>query len=208
MSGNQRNMFYSHPLPPSIDSAEKPASLYYDSSASFLPLEQKKHSEEDDFRVPIFMQSHVGQGTGKPFLSSPANTERPTIHLTNSNIEPRQIIAVGCNTRQEGRNQNDEKVRGFIGSREQSVKAVSNSSSVDKAEVASRQGDASVSHIPTDCTATNGSRLHMADEPLLSEHGANTPINGRVLGDTAFNDPTRLRSNGDSVPIYDFHSEE
>ncbi|XP_059287687.1 protein EARLY FLOWERING 3 [Lycium ferocissimum] len=64
-NGLERDAFFSVQLPPSTHPAEKPHSCSSNSKTSLLPVESNNKTEEDDFRVPVFINSKVGQGNGK-----------------------------------------------------------------------------------------------------------------------------------------------
>ncbi|KAL3498539.1 hypothetical protein ACH5RR_041271 [Cinchona calisaya] len=216
-SGQQRGMFYSHQLPPSRQSAEKPADNYFDSSASVMPFEQKKKLEEDDFRVPIFTNSNLGQDGGKTYInvdrgklfpSSPAYTEHSTKHPTTGDNEPRQVLAIRPNIRQESRSQN-ENLKESVGGREQSIKPASISSSINMAEVALRQSETCLLQELRDDTPNNCSRLLNADHHLLPEHRTKSLPKIRILDDAVFDEPTRCTNNENtSISMFNFHSEE
>ncbi|PHT32617.1 hypothetical protein CQW23_28954 [Capsicum baccatum] len=63
--GRERDVSFSAQLPPSRHPAEKPHSCSSNSKTPLLPVDSNKKAEEDDFRVPVFVKSKVGQGNRK-----------------------------------------------------------------------------------------------------------------------------------------------
>ncbi|KAK4354797.1 hypothetical protein RND71_026991 [Anisodus tanguticus] len=64
-NGCERDVFSPLQLPPSRHPVEKPHSFISNSKTPSLPVESNKKTEEDDFRVPVFINSKLGQGNGK-----------------------------------------------------------------------------------------------------------------------------------------------
>ncbi|XP_027081573.2 protein EARLY FLOWERING 3-like [Coffea arabica] len=217
-NGQQMGAFCSHQLPLPGQATEKSASNYSDSSAPLMPVEQKKKLEEDDFRVPIFMQSNMGQDRGKTysnmdrgklFSSSPAYTEHSTKIVPVADNEPRQTVDIGPSVRQEGRSQNEENTRESMGGREQSIKSVSISSSLNKAEVGLRQPETYLRPESRNNSVDKCSRFSNADHNLLPDHRAETHSKSRIPGNNVFDEPTMGISNpNSSVSRFDFQAEE
>ncbi|KAL3500647.1 hypothetical protein ACH5RR_039740 [Cinchona calisaya] len=214
----QRNMFYSPQLPPSRQSTEKSASSYFDSSATLMSLEQKKKLEEDDFRVPIFMHSNMGQehgetytnmDRGKLFPSSPAYTEHSTEHVTIGDNEPRQIQDIGPHITPEGRSQNKENLKESMGDKELSIKSASKLSSIDKAEVALSQTETCLRQESRNNNVDKSSRLLKADHHLLPECRADSLSKNWIPDNNVINQPARsLNSGNSSVSRFGFYLEE
>ncbi|KAH0734017.1 hypothetical protein KY285_009724 [Solanum tuberosum] len=64
-NGRENDDFFSVQLPPSRHPTENPHSCSSNSKTPLLPVESNKKTEEDDFRVPVFVKSKAGQGDGK-----------------------------------------------------------------------------------------------------------------------------------------------
>lgn len=190
-SAQQRGMLFPHQLPPSRQAAGKAGSCNFDSSAPLMPLEQNKKSEEDDFRVPIFI------------LSSGPHSSK---HVTKSDDVQRQMANSGSTVRQEARSyHNEDNLKDFVPSQEQSIKAVSNSSPMKNNEVSLTQNSTSFCHEPLDNAVNNCSRLQMSDH----EHRAACDPKSRTNGDAILDEPSRCKNNGNfSSAVWDYNSEE
>ncbi|KAL0407730.1 UNVERIFIED_CONTAM: protein EARLY FLOWERING 3 [Sesamum radiatum] len=161
---NERGMFYTYQLP-NRHQAEKQYSQYSDLSPPLTKVKQRKKLDEDDFRVPIFVQSVPSQEYGK------YTNERETLsHSNHSNFNH-------PSKKQGGKCQTEENPEEFSTDR---VKSISNSSPIEKAEGLKKQTDSSLCHEPGDNPADSVDRLKTDDnveadlcaelQPVLSEN--------------------------------------
>lgn len=214
-STQQRSMLFPHQLPPSRQTPEKTSSHNFDSTAPLVPLEQNKRSEEDDFRVPIFMLSNVlGHDCGKNCNnvdkdrvcpSSRTSAPHPSKNLTKSDDVPRQMEISGSTVRQEARSYHNEDLKEFVPSQEQSIKALSNSSSVKNNEVALKLNITSFRLESLDNAVNSCSILQKSDH----EQRAACDPKSRTNGDVTIDESSRCKDNGNiSIAVWSCNSEE
>lgn len=209
-------MLFPHQLPPSRQAANKTGSHNFDSTAPLVPLEQNKKPEEDDFRVPIFMLSN---GLGHDYRKNCNNVDKDRVcpssrasaphsskHLTKSDDVPRQMAISGSTVRQEARSyHNEENLKDFVPSQEQSINAVSNSSPTKNNGVALKKNSTSFRREPLDNPVSNCSRLQKSDH----EHRAACDPKSRTTGDVTLDESSRFKNNGNfSSAVWDYNSEE
>ncbi|KAL0327515.1 UNVERIFIED_CONTAM: protein EARLY FLOWERING 3 [Sesamum angustifolium] len=150
---NERGMFYTYQLP-NRHQSEKQYSQYSDLSTPLTKVKQRKKLDEDDFRVPIFVQSVPSQEYGK--YTNDRDILSPSNHSNFNHPSERQ----------GGKCQTEENPEEFSTDR---VKAISNSSPIEKAEGLKKQTDSSLCHEPGDNPADSVDRLKTDDnvEPDL-----------------------------------------
>ncbi|KAL6980075.1 Protein EARLY FLOWERING [Sarracenia purpurea var. burkii] len=115
-----------------------------DFNTTLAQLEQKKRLEEDDFMVPTFVQSEIGQhhrkdsnGIGRENFctSSPVYLSQSTNIKTAYDKEPKQRTSImDLSLRQESRSQNKENPKGFVAFGDKSATYVKGSLAKEKIE--------------------------------------------------------------------------
>ncbi|PIN00275.1 hypothetical protein CDL12_27228 [Handroanthus impetiginosus] len=130
---NERGMFFSYQLPDRHQS-EKQCNQYSDLSNPLMQLEERKKSDEDDFRVPIFVhlvpsqecgEADNDRGREKLSPANPSHFDRP--------FKIQKFKKTGSleSKGQEEKSQKEENSKEFA---TDCVKAVSNSSAIEKDE--------------------------------------------------------------------------
>lgn len=185
---NERDVFSSYQLP-TRHHPEKPNGHYSDFTIPFTQANQRKKLDEDDFRVPIFVQNQeCGNYANNPNREKlpPSDPSNFSQQLNSQNIEKMSRM------RQEVKSQNSKE---FATNR---VKAASLSNN-DKVEGEKKQPYSSMYCEPRDSSANCIDRLDVHDvvEQDLSE-------SRQVLGENI----VVLDKINSSVPIGASHSDE
>ncbi|KAI3454117.1 hypothetical protein Pfo_010780 [Paulownia fortunei] len=165
---NERGMFFSYQLP-TRNQSEKQYSQYSDFSTPLTQVEQGKKLDEDDFRVPIFVDSVPSQECGEYTNDPDREKLSSNPSCFNHPLKFRKAKKMGIlesSLRQEGESQKEENSKGFATDR---ITAISNSSTIEKAEGLNKQTDSSVCHGPRGSPASSIDRLNTNDsvEPEL-----------------------------------------
>ncbi|CAK9143964.1 unnamed protein product [Ilex paraguariensis] len=173
--GHERSTPFPLQLSPSVHPVEKPQTGYCNLNTPSIQPEQKKKQDEDDFRVPIFVHSRMGQdhtdhsnsmGMEKLSPFSPAYLGS-SMKLQNANDkEPKLSSSTGHKLRQEGRSESGENSNEFVAGRKHAVKSTSNMSSRENAGGSLKQTNASSSYECHDYPANNFSRLQGTEDSL------------------------------------------
>ncbi|XP_052170222.1 protein EARLY FLOWERING 3 [Diospyros lotus] len=115
-SGRKMSMFFPLHLTHSTHPAKRPYTGCLDSNTSLTQPEQPNKLDEEDFAVPIFVRSEIGQDHTKrsnsidgEIISPPSPTYLgPSVNIQNAlDKEPRQTSLTDSRMRQEGRCQNE-----------------------------------------------------------------------------------------------------
>ncbi|KAL0394144.1 UNVERIFIED_CONTAM: protein EARLY FLOWERING 3 [Sesamum latifolium] len=153
VGANDRGMYFSCQVPPGHP-PENQYSQYSDFSPPLPQLQQRKNLNEDDYSVPVFVHSIASQEFDK--YSTDMDRERLSSsnpHIFNHSLKSQDAEEAGMNehsTRQEGNHQKRENSKEVV---VDWVKAISNSSSIEK------QTGPSLIHEPRDEPSDNIDRL-------------------------------------------------
>ncbi|KAJ8561254.1 hypothetical protein K7X08_027444 [Anisodus acutangulus] len=184
-NGRERDVLFSVQLPPSRHPAEKPHSGSSNSKTPLLPVESNKKTEEDDFRVPIFINSKVGQGNGK-FYST----------LDGRKLSAPTAILLGHSSL------NEENSKQLALSREHSCNSTS-ISSMDEQDGVLKQADVRLHYEPRDDT-DNTFGIFCRTDLVRPESRVDSQVGGTMLPELV-----RVADNGDSsLLVHDVASEE
>ncbi|KAL2548486.1 Protein EARLY FLOWERING 3 [Forsythia ovata] len=214
-TGKERSKFLSHQLP-TRHQAEKSHSQYSNLSTLFMQDQQKKKLDEDDFTVPIFIESHSNHDHGKYFNDldgkfSPSNHADSNHSLKFQKAgdkDPKQTSLVIHSRNQEGKSLKEVDTREFVAAREQLDKALLNLSSINKTEGLRKQIDASQSDEPRDNPANSIDRLQKADCNILPELCSESQSAGSVQGNAVMREPSLGINKKHSSSFRDFPLEE
>lgn len=148
-------------------------------NASSQQLEKRRKSgDEDDFRVPVFVHSGMGQNHSKNQTSTgmekliPFNTNHSGRLLKIQNMgdnDSKHIGSIGFNLRQNVRNQSDEDIEACVSSSDHSVRYSTNLPTREKIAKHEQKASASPSQQYRDNPATNFSILHENNIGLQQE---------------------------------------
>ncbi|XP_057477185.1 protein EARLY FLOWERING 3-like [Actinidia eriantha] len=156
-----------------------PAEKSYTGYSSFNPLprqlEQKKKLDEEDFAVPIFVQTEIGQDHSKK--SNGVDRE-----------EPKQPVTTLSNLRQESIRQN-ENPKEYMAVVEQSVRSVKSSSPRENIRGSLKQTDASTYHEHRDRIVNNFVRLESTAASLNHEFRSRSQLLNCIDGNDVSNEP-------------------
>lgn len=175
-NGRERDEFFSVQLPPSRHPAEKPHSCSSNSKTPLLPVESNKKTEEDDFRVPVFVKSKVGQGNGK-FYST----------LDGRKLSASTAVLLGHSIK----GSNEENNQQLAISRELSCNSTS-IPSMDKLEDVLKKADVLLQYEPRD-DPDNTFGILRKNDLLRPECGVDSQVGGTMLSE-----PVGVVDNGDS----------
>ncbi|EEF45821.1 protein EARLY FLOWERING 3 [Ricinus communis] len=221
-SGYERNLHLPLHVPPSTHSHldEKLHSRQPDggnSNAASAQIEQrKKKGDEDDFRVPVFLHSGMGQSLGK--TQSGIDMENSTSfgqnylgHSTRlrdaGDKDQKNNISRGPNLRQDARNQSKENLEACVSSRGHSVRSFTSSPSKELMIV--RPEDASPSQQNLDDPVASSSSLCENDVCLQQEASAALLQQNDSGHDEGVPELTRELEKGNGPqPMSDSHSTE
>nr|GLL46877.1 protein EARLY FLOWERING 3 isoform X1 [Ipomoea trifida] len=200
-NGHERRMFLPMHLPPSTYSAEK---LHSSDSNTLTQFESRKKTDEDDFRVPVFVNSNISQGIGKFYK----NSER-------EKVSPSSAAFLGRSTKDAkhtrgGNLRHQESSRQLPTTREQSVKASLSSPSTDKKEHSIKHTDMDfpLHSKQRDGPANNSDLLHKSGINLQPESIVDSKV-GDANDDAVVSGPIKGVEIGDSsAPINCFQTEE
>ncbi|CAN4105156.1 unnamed protein product [Withania somnifera] len=172
----QRDVFFSAQLPPSRHPAEKPHSCSSKSKTPLLPVESNKKTEEDDFRVPVFIKSKVGQGNGK-FYST----------LDGRKLSASTAVLSGHSKK----DLNEQNSKQLAISREHSCNSTS-IPSMDKLDDFLKKADVPLQYEPRD-DPDKTSGIFCKTDFLRPECGVDSQVGGSMLSE-----PVRVVASGDS----------
>ncbi|KAL2525602.1 Protein EARLY FLOWERING 3 [Abeliophyllum distichum] len=215
-TGKERSKFLSRQLP-TRHQAEKSYSQYSNLSTLLTQAQQKKKLDEDDFTVPIFIESHSNQDHGKCFSDLDGEKLSPSNHADcNHSLkfqkaadkDPKQTSLVIRGRNQEGKSLKEVNTIEFVAAREQLDKALLNLSSINKTEGLRKQIDASQSDEPRDNTADSIDRLQKAVRNILPELCPESQSAGSVQGDAVMREPSLGMNKKHSSSFRDFPLEE
>ncbi|KAK4412579.1 protein EARLY FLOWERING 3 [Sesamum alatum] len=151
--GNDRGMYFSRQVPPGHP-PENQYSQCSDVSAPLPQLQQRRKLNEDDYSVPVFIHSVASQEFDKYSTGmQPRKLSSSNTHGFNHSLKSQDAEETGVNehsTRQEGNNQKRENSKEVVVGW---VKAMSNSSSIQKQTIPS------LIHEPGDEPSDNIDRL-------------------------------------------------
>ncbi|XAR69273.1 hypothetical protein NMG60_11000801 [Bertholletia excelsa] len=203
--GRERGgMFFPHHIPHSIHPTEQ-SHGYCDFSTPLAQLEQKKKLEEEDFAVPIFVQSELMQdhrhhscGIDGENISPPSPALNQSVGAQNSiDKEPNRSIIGASNLRQEGRSQNKETLH-------QMGRSVKNSSVRGKSESSRRQIDSSSGQE----RANNFDKLRSTSN-LHHQSRVSPQLHSTMCGNDISNESGRgIENETPPLPRRDFYPEE
>lgn len=211
-SGLERNLpFPLHltPSPPTYQ-AERfhaPLSDGANGNAPLAQLEQRKRvRDEDDFMVPVFVQSRVDQSLGElhngidrenftPRSSTPS--EHPMKPQNVCDDDPKLINSMALNSRQEVSSESaDNPIMGAQG-RDVSGKSSMNQSIREKSDVLVKEAKASPNQETRGRLVHNFSRFHDNEACLQQESRAESQLDSFGLGDGLV-ESTRDKEKGTS----------
>lgn len=193
---------------PSTYQAEKfhaPLSDEANGNTQLAQLEKRKRvGDEDDFRVPVFVQSMVGQSLGtfhngfdKEELApvSPTHSEHPMKSQNVFDKDPKQFHPVARSFRQEVQSESEENpIMGGLG-RDLSGKSATNHLTREKTDVSVKEAIASLNQECWRHPAHNFSRLPNSDACLQRESKAESQLDSLGLGDGIV-ESSRDKENG------------
>ncbi|KAK4726046.1 hypothetical protein R3W88_030963 [Solanum pinnatisectum] len=175
-NGCENDEFFSVQLPPSRHPAENPHSCSSNSKTPLLPVESNKKTEEDDFRVPVFVKSKVGQGNGKLY----------------STLDGRKLSASTAVLSGHSRKDlNDENSKQIAIGREISCNSTS-IPSIDKLDDVLKKADVQLQYEPRD-DPDNTFGIFCKNDLLRPECRVDSQVGGTMLCE-----PVRVVDNGDS----------
>ncbi|XP_057775888.1 protein EARLY FLOWERING 3-like isoform X2 [Salvia miltiorrhiza] len=189
---NERSTFFSYQLPTRHPS-EKLYSQFSDFVTPLTQEGQKKKSDEEDFRVPIFNHSVQSRECGK----NGNDVEQEKVPLSNpSDAEcPSKFHKY---RKQVGKSQTEEN------SKETATDRVSNSSSIARAEGLKKKTDTSVSREPRDTPANTSVE---PDVHADSEHARNRRATSALAESSAALDETISHPSRDQRNSRDMENE-
>ncbi|KAK6129670.1 hypothetical protein DH2020_036588 [Rehmannia glutinosa] len=163
---NERAVFFSYQHT-NRHQSEKQYAQYSDLSTTLTQDEQRKKSDEDDFRVPIFLHSVPNQECGE--YTNNLDGEKLTPSKPSYFNHPlkcqkdEKMAMLENNMKLEGKIQKEENLKMFLTDR---VKGVSTSSTVKEAEALYKQTDSSMFDGPRDISIVkrNSSTLVKSEE--------------------------------------------
>ncbi|TMW94927.1 hypothetical protein EJD97_009599 [Solanum chilense] len=175
-NGRENDDFFSVQLPPSRHPAENPHSCSSNSKTPLLPVESNKKTEEDDFRVPIFVKSKAGQGNGKLY----------------STLDGRKLSASTAVLSGHSRKDlNDENFKQIAVGREISCNSTS-ILSMDKLDDVLKKADVQLQYEPRN-DPDNTLGILCKNDLLQPECRVDPQVGGTMLSK-----PVRVVDNGDS----------
>ncbi|KAF3447497.1 hypothetical protein FNV43_RR12683 [Rhamnella rubrinervis] len=196
-SGLERNLrFPLHltPSPPAYQAERFDASLSDGATrnASLAQLEQRRRvREEDDFMVPVFVQSSVDQNIGElqngidrenftPRSSTPS--EHPMKTRNTCEDDPKLINSMTLNSRREVSSESEENPIAGAQGRDFSGKSSMNQSIREKSNVLVKEAKASPNQESRDHHGHNFSRFHDNEAYLQHESRAESQLDSFDLG--------------------------
>ncbi|KAJ7966465.1 Protein EARLY FLOWERING 3 [Quillaja saponaria] len=194
----ERNQLFPIHLPPAKPThrAEKSPPRQSDgtnANTSLPHLEQRKRSDEDEFKVPVYVQSWISQSNhdnakrsincGKltPFSSTLSGCAVEV--LNDCDGDPKQISSPNFNLSEDVRYGSEGNQKTSITSRNQSVKSARNLLTGENIVGQERQYNASVSKENHDRPAANHSRLRDSDACLQQGSETGSPSDDTGCGD-------------------------
>lgn len=195
-------MFLPMHLPPSTYSADKLHAHSSDSNTPLTQFESRKKTDEDDFRVPVFVNSNISQSIGKFYKNSEREKVSPSSPAFLGRISKDAKHTRGGNLRQQ------ESSRQLPATKEQSVNASLSSPSTDKKEHCIEHADFPMHSEQRDGPANNSDLLHKNDINPQPESIVDSKVGG-TNDDAVVSGPIMGVEIGDSsVPIDCFQTEE
>ncbi|KAJ8531398.1 hypothetical protein K7X08_026832 [Anisodus acutangulus] len=118
-SGHDRVVYFPVQHPPSRHLADKPPGHSSDPSTLLQQYELKKRTEEDDFTVPIFVNSKLGQANGSHTLDMEKHSPSGPVFSGHANKELEGVTDLIL--RQQRNSQNKENPKCTLASREKTT---------------------------------------------------------------------------------------
>lgn len=178
-NGRERDEFFSVQFPPSRHPAEKSHSCSSNSKTPLLPVESNKKTEEDDFRVPVFVKSKMGQGNGKFY----------------STLDGRKLSASTAVLSGHSRKDlNDENSKQLAVSRGLSCNSTL-IPSMDKLDDVLKKAEVRLQYEPRD-DPDNTFGIFCKNDLLRAECRVDSQVGGTMLSE-----PVMVVDNGDSSPL-------
>ncbi|KAI9118511.1 hypothetical protein K1719_010843 [Acacia pycnantha] len=217
----ERNYILPVHLPPQAPTYQVENNISHQSDAANLNLlvtkpEQRKKVDEDDFRVPIYMNSSVGQSNdktlktfdGKKFSTIGPRYFECTIEVQNDcDEDPKQFVSPYVNIRKYMRCESNVFPNGSP-SRDKPVKPARNISNGENIDNIASKDNAILNqeHQDWNCPGSRVSRLHQIDACLEQDHEAGPLCNNtRNRGGLVY--PSSDTEKGDVLlPRGCFHS--
>ncbi|MCD7447867.1 early flowering [Datura stramonium] len=186
-NGCERDVFFSVQLPPSRHPAEKQHSCSSNSKTPLLPVESNKKTEKDDFRVPVYIKSKVGQGNGKSYST-----------LDGGKLSASTAVLSG----RSRKDLNEQNSKQLAVSREHSYNSTS-IPSMDKLDDVLKKADVRLQYEPRD-DPDYTSGIFCKTDLLRPECRVDSQV-----GDTMLSEPVRVVGNGySSLLVKDVASKE
>lgn len=193
-TGPERNYVLPYHLPPHTPTrrAEKYSisrrSDVANGNAPLLKLDQRKKVDEDDFRVPVYVHSRIGQSNNKGLESLDGKKLAPTgSRYFGSSVagkndcerDPKQLGSLLVNMRKDGRRETEVGT-----SKEEPLVCVRNISLTgENIDMLVRQSKVNPNQEFQDSPVSKLSRLRQGDACLQREYGAGSQPNDIAHGD-------------------------
>lgn len=175
-------------------------------NAPFVQFEQRKKVDEDDFRVPIYIHSRIGQSNDKNFESfkrkklTPRGSRYPGCSIAAQNDferDPKEFGSPLVNMRKDVRT-GTKGLRQVSPSKEQPLKSVRNKSSTgENVDTLGRQAKVTPNQEFQDCLVSKRSRSRQGDTCLQWECGAG-PQSNDIGHDDDLVESTRKTDRGNA----------
>lgn len=214
-SGHERGMFFPLQLPPSVQPAEKPTH-YADLNQSLVQMEPKKRQEED-FMVPIFVQSNMGQDRNENYnsmdkekrsSSGTAYSGRVAEFQNTNEKVVKQFDTSGLNLRPEGSRHSEGNSKEVMVCGEKLNNSQSNKKSREKSEIPLKQINISSSFEHRDHPPKYFHKLKNTNDGLQHEYREDSQLIKTVRDDGVSVDQSRgLDYENSSILMGDLQQE-
>ncbi|KAK7351258.1 hypothetical protein VNO77_10571 [Canavalia gladiata] len=205
----ERNYVFPGHLPPQVPvrRGEKYSSRQSEGvnlNASVVQVEQRKKVDEDDFRVPVFIHSRIGQSNEKNVESFDGKKLTPTgsryfgCSVAGQNErDPKQFSSSPVNMKKDVRSETDGLPQAST-NKEQPLMPIRNMSAEENIDTLVRQAKATPNQEFQDCHVSKLNRLRQSDVCLRQDCGLESQPNDIGHGGCLV-EPTRETDKGNAL---------